>query len=278
MGMFAVRRNQMKQVFAHPRSLKKAITHYCPGCGHGIAHRLVAETLDELGLRENTVGIAPVGCSVLIYLYMDVDILEAAHGRSPAEASGVKLGDPSKFVFTYQGDGDLAAIGTNELIHTANRGTNISTIFINNAIYGMTGGQMAPTTMIGQKTTTTPAGRDHILDGHPLRVCEMLATLDGVSYLERVSLTSPANVRHAKKAIRKSFRTQIERKGYSLVEILSQCPTGWGLSPVDSLNYVDEEMTKIYPLGVFKDWEKTGGGRKLVGTEAPPDGDEKAGW
>lgn len=243
----------MKKVFGYPESLKPAETHYCSGCGHGIVHRLIAETLDELGLRERTIAIAPVGCSVLIYHYINVDMCEAPHGRALAIATGVKRARPDLFVFTYQGDGDLAAIGTSETIHAANRNENISAIFINNAIYGMTGGQMAPTTLLGQKTETTPYGRSVKNEGPPLRVCELLATLSEVAYLERVAVTSPAKVRRAKKAIVKAFKNQVEGKGFSLVEILSPCPTGWEMSPVDSLKFVDETMTKVFPLGVFKD-------------------------
>ncbi|MDQ7780476.1 MAG: thiamine pyrophosphate-dependent enzyme [Planctomycetota bacterium] len=246
----------MKQVFKFPDSLYPVATHYCPGCGHGVLHRIVAETLDELGVAGKTVGIAPVGCSVLIYNYIKVDMLEAAHGRAPAIATGIKRASPDTVVFTYQGDGDLAAIGTGELIHTASRGENVTTIFINNAIYGMTGGQMAPTTMIGQKTTTTPAGRSLKNDGPPVRVCELLSSLEGVVYLERVMVGGPVNARKIKRAVKKAFQTQLAGRGYALVEVLSPCPVGWGLSPQDAVKYVADTMTKVFPPGVFKDWER----------------------
>ncbi len=246
-----------KQVFKFPDSLYPVVTHYCPGCGHGVVHRMVAETLDELGVSGRTVGIAPVGCSVLIYNYIKVDMIEAAHGRALAVATGIKRASPKTVVFTYQGDGDLAAIGTAELIHTASRGEKVSTIFINNAIYGMTGGQMAPTTMIGQKTTTTPAGRSMTNDGPPVRVCELLSSLGGVAYLERVMIGGPANARKVKRAVKKAFQTQLDGRGYALVEILSPCPVGWGLAPRDAVKYVAETMTKVFPPGVFRDWEKS---------------------
>jgi len=245
----------MKVLQGRPESLTKAHMHYCPGCGHGIAHRLLAEAIDEFGVREKTIGIAPVGCSVFAYNYFNVDMIEAPHGRAPAVATGVKRVLPDSFVFSYQGDGDLAAIGTAETVHAANRGENLTVIFINNAIYGMTGGQMAPTTVINQKTTTTPYGRDPKTQGYPIRMCEMLSTLDGVSYAERVSVTSPANILNARKAIFKACKNQIDKKGFSIVEVLSQCPTNWKMSPLDSIKWVDEEMTKTFPLGVFKDEE-----------------------
>lgn len=243
----------MKKVFGKTESLTDMVTTYCPGCGHGIAHRLVAEAIDELGVREKTIGIAPVGCAVFGYDYFNMDITEAAHGRPPAVACAIKRCSPDKIVFTYQGDGDLASIGTNEIIHSANRGDNITVIFINNANYGMTGGQMAPTTLIGQRTTTTQSGRDVKLAGFPLRVCEMLATLEGAVYLERVSLSDPANVLKAKKAVKKAFKNQIDGLGFSLVEILSPCPVSWGLQPVDALKYVKEKMMDYYKVGVIKD-------------------------
>lgn len=236
-----------------PESRCKKSTHYCPGCGHGIAHRIVGEVIDELGIREKTIGTAPVGCSVLLYDYFDLDVIECAHGRIPAVATAMKRVLPDRIVFTYQGDGDLAAIGTNETIHAANRGENITVIFINNAVYGMTGGQMAPTTMMGQKTTTTPAGRGKNQEGHPLKVCELLSSLDGVAYLERVSLGSPADIIKAKKAIKKSFEAQMKGKGFSLVEVLSMCPTDWKLTPKKALDFVNNDMKKAFPLGVFKD-------------------------
>jgi 2-oxoglutarate ferredoxin oxidoreductase subunit beta len=236
-----------------PESLHDAQTHYCGGCGHGIIHRLVAEAMDELGIREKTIGTAPVGCAVLFYDYFNCDIIECAHGRSPAVATAIKRILPDRIVFTYQGDGDLASIGTAETIHTANRGENITVIFINNAVYGMTGGQMAPTTLMGQKTTTSPAGRGKNFEGSPLKVCEMLASLDGVAYLERVSVAAPVDVVKAGRAIKKAFQNQIDGKGFSLVEVLSMCPTDWKLSPVQSIEFVNDDMKKVFPLGVFKD-------------------------
>jgi 2-oxoglutarate/2-oxoacid ferredoxin oxidoreductase subunit beta len=243
----------MQKVFAFPKSLKSAETHYCPGCGHSIAHRLVAECLDELGLRERTIGVPGVGCSFLAYLYFNFDVVEAPHGRALAVATGVKRVHPDKFVFTYQGDGDLAAIGTSETIHAANRGEKVSVIFINNAIYGMTGGQMAPTTLIGQKSTTTPGGRDAKRDGNPIDIARMLAIPDGAVYLERCALTTVKDIRKAKRAILKSFRCQLDRLGFSLVELLSPCPTNWKLSPKDSWKWVNEDMQKVFPVGVIKD-------------------------
>jgi 2-oxoglutarate/2-oxoacid ferredoxin oxidoreductase subunit beta len=244
----------VKTVYTRPKSLKKNPFHYCPGCGHSVAHRLICEVIDEMGLQGNTIGIPPPGCSVFAYNYFDVDMAECAHGRGAAVATGIKRAYPEITVFTYQGDGDLAGIGTAETIHAANRGERITTIFINNAVYGMTGGQMAPTTLRGMKTTTTPYGRDHqLLEGHPIRMSEMLAMLDGVAYIERVAVNSPANIRRTKKAIAKAFEMQLENRGFSMVEILSPCPTNWKMSPVQSWKWVDEEMTKVFPLGVFKD-------------------------
>jgi 2-oxoglutarate/2-oxoacid ferredoxin oxidoreductase subunit beta len=243
----------MKTIYTKPRSLKNAVFHYCPGCGHSIAHRITCEVIDEMGLQDKTVGIPPPGCSVFAYNYFDVDMAESAHGRGLAVATGLKRASPQTVVFTYQGDGDLAGIGTAETIHTANRGENITTIFINNAVYGMTGGQMAPTTLRGMKTTTSPYGRDHLFEGHPIRMSEILCLLDGVAYVERVAVNSPANIRKAKKAIAKAFQIQLDNKGFALVEILSPCPTNWKMSPVQSWKWVDEEMTKVFPLGVFKD-------------------------
>jgi len=239
--------------FHRPETLYESHTHYCPGCGHGITHRLVAEVIDELGVREKTIATAPVGCAVLFYDYMKFDIIECAHGRCPAVATGIKRMLPDRVVFTYQGDGDLAAIGTAETIHTANRGENITVIFINNAIYGMTGGQMAPTTMLGQYSTTTPKGRGKNAEGAPLRVCELLSSLDGVCYLERVAVSTPRDVIQAKRAIKKAFENQLADKGFSLVEVLSMCPTDWKLSPEEAVKFVNEEMKKVFPLGVFKD-------------------------
>lgn len=245
-----------KKVFSRPEALKDVPTHYCPGCHHGIIHRLVAECIDDLGLREKTVGVASIGCSVLAYDYFNVDVVSALHGRAPATATGIKRSLPDKMVFTYQGDGDLAAIGTAEIVHAAARGENISVIFVNNAIYGMTGGQMAPTTMKGQVTQTTPGGRDIHYAGNPIRVSEMLATLDGPSYITRVAVDTPKRISDAKKAIRKSFELQLAGKGFSMVEILSTCPTNWGMTPAAASEWVASNMMPQYPLGVFKDAEK----------------------
>ena len=242
----------MKKVFGRPKSLTKDPFTYCPGCHHGIAHRLVAEVLDEFEIREKTIGISPVGCAVFTYVFFDCDMICAAHGRAPAVATGIKRSKPNSIVFTYQGDGDLAAIGTAEIVHTANRGENITVIFINNAIYGMTGGQMAPTTLVGQITQTSPYGRDAKTMGYPMKVAEMLAALKGVTYISRVALNKPANIIKAKKSIKKAFQVQLEGKGFSLVEILSTCPTNWGLSPVEANKWVEENMIPYYPLGELK--------------------------
>ncbi len=239
--------------YRRPDTLTDAPTHFCPGCGHGIVHRLVAEVIDEMGLRESAIAVAPVGCGVLAYDYWKIDVSEAAHGRTPAVATGIKRVQPDKLVLSYQGDGDLAAIGTAEIIHTANRGENITVLFINNAIYGMTGGQMAPTTMLQQKTATTQAGREARVHGNPIHVCELLATLDGSAYLERVSLSSPSNVRKGKKAIKKAFETQLAGLGFSLVEFLSPCPTYWRMNPVEALKHIDQALSKVFPPGVVKD-------------------------
>ncbi len=228
-------------------------THYCPGCTHGIIHRLVAEVMDELGIEGQTIGVAPVGCSVLAYNYFGCDMVEAPHGRAPAVATGLKRALPDRVVFSYQGDGDLAAIGTAETVHAATRGENITVIFVNNAIYGMTGGQMAPTTLPGQVTQTTPYGRDVKVAGNPIRVCEMLATLDGVALAQRVSVDCVKNIQAAKKAIRKGFENQINKRGYSIIEVISSCPTNWGLTPVEALDWLRENMLPYYPLGVYKD-------------------------
>ncbi|GAV22228.1 thiamine pyrophosphate-dependent enzyme [Carboxydothermus pertinax] len=241
----------MVQILTRPESLTTTPFHYCPGCTHGIAHRLIAEVIDELGLGEKTIGVASVGCSVLAYDYFNLDMQQAAHGRAPAVATGIKRSLPDRIVFTYQGDGDLASIGMGEIVHAAGRGENITVIFINNSIYGMTGGQMAPTTLMGQKTTTTPQGRKRE-NGFPLKVSEMLATLDGAAYIARVSLTDPGQVVKAKKAIKHAFTVQKRELGFSMVEILSTCPTNWGMSPVIALNYVKDVMTRYYPLGEFK--------------------------
>jgi 2-oxoglutarate ferredoxin oxidoreductase subunit beta len=243
----------MEQVFKKPESLTEAKTIYCSGCGHGIAHRLIAETIDELGLRERAVGIVPVGCAVLGYDYFNFDTTEAAHGRTPAVATGIKRVLPQNLVFSYQGDGDLAAIGTAEIVHAANRGERITVIFINNAVYGMTGGQMAPTTLLGQKTATTPKGRDARLDGFPLKISELLGPLEGTIYLERTSVNSPKNIRKTKQAIKKAFELQMQDLGFTMVEILSMCPTDWNLTPLESTKWIDETMAKTFPLGIIKD-------------------------
>ena len=244
----------MAVVFEKPKSLTDATLHYCPGCTHGIIHRLVAEAIDELGFQGRTIGVASVGCSVMAYDYFDVDFVQAPHGRAPAVATGVKRSDPeNNIVFTYQGDGDLAAIGTAETVHSAARRENITVIFVNNAIYGMTGGQMAPTTLPGQVTQTSPYGRDVNSVGYPIKVCELLSNVGGAAYLERVAVNNPANVKKAKKAIKKAFQNQIEGKGFSLVEVVSTCPTNWGMTPEKALNWLEENMLPYYPLGVYKD-------------------------
>lgn len=241
-------------VFDKPKALADISMHYCPGCTHGIVHRLVAEVIDELGIEGRTIGVAPVGCSVMAYNYFNCDMIEAAHGRAPAVATGVKRANPEEhIVFTYQGDGDLASIGMAETVHAAARNENITIIFINNAIYGMTGGQMAPTSLPGQVTQTSPYGRDVNACGYPVKVCEMLSTLDGPEYLERVTVNSVKAVKNAKKAIKKAFQNQIDKKGFSLVEVLSTCPTNWGMTPEKALKWVDEAMIPYYPLGVYKD-------------------------
>lgn len=250
----------MAVVFERPKALCDVPLHYCPGCTHGIVHRLVAEVIDEMGIEGDTVGICPVGCSVMAYNYFNCDMIEAPHGRAPAVATGVKRTNPDKFVFTYQGDGDLAAIGTAETVHAATRGENIVVIFINNTIYGMTGGQMAPTTIPGQVTQTTPYGRDPQLAGYPVRVSEMLATLTGTALAQRVAVDSVPHIREAKNAIRKAFENQRNKKGFSLVEVLSTCPTNWGMTPIKALERLREEMIPYYPLGVYKDI--TEGGNK----------------
>ena len=240
-------------VFEKPKALTDAPMHYCPGCTHGIIHRLVAEALEELGVTGDTIGVAPVGCAVFAYNYFNCDMVEAAHGRAPAVATGIKRADPSKIVFTYQGDGDLAAIGTAETVHSAARGENITVIFVNNAIYGMTGGQMAPTSLPGQVTQTSPYGRDVNTVGYPVKICELLSNVDGATYLERVAVNNVKNVRTAKKAILKAFRNQVEGKGFSLIEVVSSCPTNWGMTPQKALEWIDEKMIPYYPLGVYKD-------------------------
>jgi 2-oxoglutarate ferredoxin oxidoreductase subunit beta len=239
-------------VYSRPQAFSDIQTHYCPGCTHGVAHRLVAEVLDEMGVRERTIGVASVGCSVFAYNYFACDFVQAPHGRAPAMATGIKRVLPDRIIFTYQGDGDLASIGTAEIVHAAARGENITVIFINNANYGMTGGQMAPTSLPGMKTTTSPNGRDVETQGFPIRAAEMLSTLDGSSYVVRRSLHDPKNTRMAKKAIRTAFETQARGLGFSMVELLSICPTNWGLTPVDSLKWIEDHMVPFFPIGDFK--------------------------
>ncbi|HWR06146.1 thiamine pyrophosphate-dependent enzyme [Sporomusa sp.] len=240
-------------VYSRPKSLRDAATHYCPGCHHGLVHRLIAEVIDELGIQDMAIGVAPVGCAVLAYNYFNFDVSEAAHGRAPAVATGIKRVHPDATVFTYQGDGDLAAIGCAEIVHAAARGENITTIFVNNAIYGMTGGQMAPTTLVEQKTSTSPYGRKKEVAGRPIRVSEMLATLDGPVFIARVAVNTPANMNKAKAAIKKALNVQLSGKGFSLVEVLSTCPTNWGKTPVESVKWLEENMMPQFPLGVYKD-------------------------
>lgn len=242
----------MAIVFQRPHALKETQMHYCPGCTHGIVHRLIAEAIDELGIEGKTIGVSPVGCAYNNYLYFNCDMVQAAHGRAPAVATGIKRVHPENVVFTYQGDGDLAAIGTAEIVHAANRGEKITTIFINNAIYGMTSGQMAPTTLIGQVTTTSPFGRKPEIDGYPLNVCEMLSTLKGAAFVERVSAHDIKNIKNAKKAIKKAFQVQMAGLGFSIVEVLSTCPTNWGIDPVNALKWTEEKMIPQYPLGNFR--------------------------
>ncbi len=245
--------------FHKPKALTDAPLHYCPGCTHGIIHRLVAEAIDELGIQGRTICIASVGCSVMAYDYFDVDCIQAAHGRAPAVATGAKRSDPSKIVFTYQGDGDLASIGTAEIVHSAARRENITVIFVNNAIYGMTGGQMAPTTLPGMVTQTSPYGRDVKTVGYPMKMCEMLSKVDGAAYLERVAVNNVGNVRKAKAAILHAFKNQVEGKGFSLIEVISSCPTNWGKSPEKALEFIQTDMIPYYPLGVYKDIYAEGG-------------------
>lgn len=243
----------MKKIFSATPALRDKNTHYCSGCGHGIIHRLVAEVIDELKIREKVIAIAPVGCAVLAYDYWNFDVTEAAHGRCPAVATGIKRVRPENIIFTYQGDGDLAAIGTAEIIHAASRGENITVIFVNNAVYGMTSGQMAPTTLLGQKTATTPSGRDARNDGFPLKISEMLAILPGVKFIERTSVNSPPQIIKTKRSIKKAFQNQIGKKGFSLVEILSSCPTYWRMSPKEAVKWIEEVMSKEFPLGILAD-------------------------
>ncbi len=247
----------IKTVFSRPASLKDVQTHFCPGCQHGTIHRLVAEALDHLGVAGRTIGVASVGCSVFLYGYFDIDVVESPHGRAPAVATGVKRAHPDRVVFTYQGDGDLAAIGTSEIIHAANRGEGMTVIFVNNTTYGMTGGQMAPTTLAGQRTTTSPAGRDIAVDGHPIRMAELLANLDGTAYAARVAVDSPRHVVEAGKAIRRAFEYQLEGRGFAFVEVLSICPTSWGVDPLAANLRIASEVIPSFPLGIFVDrWKQ----------------------
>jgi 2-oxoglutarate/2-oxoacid ferredoxin oxidoreductase subunit beta len=246
----------MAVVYKKTGGLTNAEMHYCPGCTHGIVHKLVAEVIVELGVLGDTIAVAPVGCSVMSYNYFNMDVQEAAHGRAPAVATGIKRVHPDKVIFTYQGDGDLASIGTAEIVHAAHRSENITTIFINNCIYGMTGGQMAPTTLIGQKATTAPIGRTVEHSGMPLKICEMMAAIPGASYVERVSVDTPANIRKAKQAIKRAFQCQLSGKGFSIVEVLSTCPTNWGMDPVDSMQWLRDNMIPYYPLGKFRSPEE----------------------
>jgi 2-oxoglutarate ferredoxin oxidoreductase subunit beta len=243
----------MGKVYQRPRYLTRAPFHYCPGCGHSIVHRLICELLDEMDIRDRTIGVPPPGCSVFAYNYIETDFVESAHGRGAAVATGIKRAAPDTVVFTYQGDGDISAIGTGETIHAANRGEKITAIFINNAVYGMTGGQMAPTTLLSQKTTTSPFGRDKNFEGYPIKLSEMVALTEGAVYIERTAVNSPKNIIKTKKALKKAFQVQLDNLGYSLVEILSPCPTNWKMGVLDSWKWVDEVMTKVFPLGLIKD-------------------------
>ncbi len=247
----------MKQVFGRPACLKDVPFHFCPGCHHGVVHRLVADALDHYNLREKTIGIAGVGCSVFVYEYFNIDVAEAPHGRAPAVATGLKRVLNDRIIFTYQGDGDLASIGMSEIVHTANRGENITVIFVNNTVYGMTGGQMAPTTLLGQQTTTSPYGRDFLDNGYPIRMAEMLATLEGVSLSARVALNTPANVLKAKKLVRQAFEMQMKDMGFTFVEFLSACPTNWGMNALKANERVEKELIPYFPLGIFKERKDT---------------------
>lgn len=258
--IFEVAETDDNKVYARPRLLLDATMHYCPGCSHGTVHKLVAEAVDELGAEDKAIGVTPVGCAAFLYNYIDIDWIQASHGRAPSVATAVKRLCTDKLVFTYQGDGDLAAIGTAEAIHAANRGDNIAIIFINNAIYGMTGGQMAPTTLLGMKTATTPTGRDADLNGYPFKVADMLALLDGVTYVTRQSVNTPANVRKAKKAIKKAFENSINNRGFSFVEIVATCNSGWKMTPVGANQWMEENMHPTYPLGDIKDLTVTASG------------------
>lgn len=244
------------RVWEKTDALTDNVLHYCPGCTHGIIHKITAEVIEELGIREQTIGVAPVGCAVLAYNYFNCDMQQAAHGRAPAVATGIKRVHPDKVVFTYQGDGDLASIGAAEIIHAAARGEKITTVFVNNAIYGMTGGQMAPTTLLKQVTTTSPFGRDEVHTGYPIKMSEMLATIDGAVFVERVSVHNVPHILKAKKAIKKAFEVQLEGKGFGIVEVLSTCPTNWGMNPVESLKWLEEHMIPYYPLGNLRNPEK----------------------
>ncbi len=246
----------MKKVFERPKALKQKPFHFCPGCGHSITHRLVAETIDELGIRDRIIGVPPAGCAVLAYFYFDVDMTEAAHGRAVAVATGIKRCLPDSLVFTYQGDGDLAAIGTAEVVHAANRGERITIIFVNNAVYGMTGGQMAPTTLLGQRTSTSPRGRDANREGHTMKLSELLSTFKGAVYLERGAVNSPKNILRTKKAIKNAFQVQIDGEGFSMVEILSPCPTNWKVTPREACQRIEKEMSDYFPIGIVKDTRK----------------------
>lgn len=239
-------------IYAKPDSLTQVRTHYCPGCTHGVAHRLIAEVIDEMGMREQTIGVAPVGCAVFAYNYFNMDFAEAAHGRAPAMATGIKRVTPDRLVFTYQGDGDLASIGAAEILHAAGRGENITVVFINNAIYGMTGGQMAPTTLPGQRTSSSPSGRDVEVHGFPIKMCEILSQLDGAAYIVRRSLHDVANIRKSKKALRQAFEVQVQGLGFAMVELLSSCPTNWGIAAEESLTWIEEHMIPAFPLGDYK--------------------------
>jgi len=254
----------MKKVMGRPKLLKDVPLHYCPGCGHSVIHRLLAEVIEELDIRDRTIGVPPCGCAVLAYYYLDVDMVEAAHGRATAVATGIKRCIPDAVVFTYQGDGDLAAIGTSEVIHTANRGESITSIFVNNMCYGMTGGQMAPTSILGQKTTTTPYGREKKRDGPPFKMCEFLSPLEGTAYMARDSVHDAKGILKTRRHLRDAFRCQIDNKGFSMVEILSPCPSNWKLSPVESCRWIETEMKKHFPLGVFKG---AGAKQKQAGSE-----------
>jgi 2-oxoglutarate ferredoxin oxidoreductase subunit beta len=247
---------EMKKVFARPESLKDVQTHFCPGCHHGTIHRLVADAMDHFGIKDQVIGVASVGCSVFLYGYFDIDVIEAPHGRAPAVATGAKRVHPKRPVFTYQGDGDLAAIGTSEIIHTANRGEPITVIFVNNTTYGMTGGQMAPTTLPSQKTTTSPGGRNVAKDGYPIKMAELLANLEGVAYSVRVAVDTPKHAIQAGKAIRKAFETSVKNNGFAFVEVLASCPTNWGMNPLAANERVGSEMIPYFPLGVYKDCDQ----------------------